>query len=119
MPYLGFKLKRDIPIDREGAIFDLTFNPENAMNAKCSCKVMKIREAKSIESEIAGDFVGTGELTFEPADGKTKVQTRFKIGTNKPLLSFIFLFVNFRRRNSENMQQGFKALDRYLSKKYD
>jgi len=26
MPYLGFKLKGDIPIDRGGAVFDLTFN---------------------------------------------------------------------------------------------
>jgi len=35
------------------------------MNAKCSCKVIKIIEAKSIEAEIVGDFLGTGEWTFE------------------------------------------------------
>lgn len=62
MPYLGFKLMGDRPIDREGAIFDVTFNPENRINAKCSSKVTKIVEAKSIEAEIAGDFVGTGEM---------------------------------------------------------
>jgi hypothetical protein len=31
----------------------LTFYPENAMNAKCPCNVIKIMEAKLMEEEIS------------------------------------------------------------------
>ena len=117
MPILGFKLRGDLPIDREGAIFDATVNPTSRMNAKFSAKVTKIVEAKFIEEEIAGDFVGTGKWTFEPTDGKTKVQVRFNARTNRLLMSIFSPFVNFEKRHSDTMQKGFKALNSYLSKK--
>ena len=117
MPYLGFKLRGDMPFDREGAIFDATINPTSRMNVKFSAKVTKIVEAKLIEEEIAGDFVGTGTWTFEPTDGKTKVQVRFNVKTNGLAFSLVSPFVNFGKRHSDVMQKGFKALNSYLSKK--
>ena len=117
MPYLEFKPRGDMPVDREGAIFDATINPTSRMNAKFSAKVTKIVEAKLIEEEIAGDFVGTASWTFEPKDGKTKVQFRFNARTNRLLMSLFSPFVDFEKRHSDTMQKGFKALNSYLSKK--
>ena len=73
MPYFEFKPRGDIPIDREGAIVDVTINPKSRINSTVSEKWTKLAEAKSIEEEIAGDFVGTAKWTFEPTNGKTKV----------------------------------------------
>jgi len=117
MPYMEFKLRGDMPIDREGAIFDATINPTSRMNAKFSAKLTKIVEAKLIEEEIAGCFVGTASWTFEPTDGKTKAQYRFNARTNGILYSLFSPFVNYGKRNSDIMEKGFKALNSYLSKK--
>ena len=117
MPYCESKLRGDIPVDREGAIFDVTINPTSRMNIKVSDRVTKIVEAKSIEVEIAGDFVGTGEWTFEPTDGKTKVQLRWNGRTNRLLFSLVSPFVDFGKGHSDVIQKEFKALNSYLSKK--
>ena len=112
LPILEFKLRGDIPIDLEGAIGDMT-----SKGAKCSFKVTKIVEAKLIEMDYAGDLVGTGTWTFEPTNGKTKVQYRSNVRTNKLLFSLLSPFVNIGKGHSDNMQKGFKALNNYLSKK--
>jgi hypothetical protein len=118
MPYLGFKLRGDMPVDREGTIFDVTIFPTSRIaSSKVSAKVTKIVEAKSIELEFAGDFVGTEEYTFEPTDGKTKLQIRLNARTNRLLASLVSPFVDFGKGHSDNMQKGFKALNSFLSKK--
>jgi uncharacterized protein YndB with AHSA1/START domain len=115
MPYYEPKPREDKPIIREGAIFDVTVHTSGT--PKFSEKVTKIVEAKSIEVAIVGDFVGTGEWTFEPTDGKTKLQFRFNARPKR--LSFVLLspFVNIGKRHSDVMQKGFNALESYLSKK--
>ena len=119
MPYLGFKLKGNIPIDNEGATFDSTINPTRRMKAKSSEKVTKIVQAKSIEIEFAGDFVGTEEWTFEPtADGKkTMVKHHWNGRTNRLLFSLVSPFVSMEKMNTDYTQKGFKALNSYLNKK--
>jgi hypothetical protein len=111
IPILEFKLRGDIPIDHEGATGDMT-----SKGAKCSFKLTKIVEAKSIEMEIAGDLVGTGTWTFEPTDGKTQVRYRSNVRTNKALFSLVSPFVNFGKTHSDNVQKGFKALNSYLAR---
>ena len=116
MPILESKLRGDIPIDREGAIVDITAHGSGA-TAKMTAKITKIVEAKSIEEEYAGDYAGTGKWTFEPTDGKTKVQFRWNVRTNRLLFSLCSPFVDFGKKHSDVMEKGFKALNSYLSKK--
>ena len=115
MPHFESKPRGDAPIIREGAIVDITVHSSGT--PKFSAKMTKIVEAKSIEMEYAGDLVGTGKWTFEPTDGKTKVQKRVNYRVKR--LSFVLLspFVDMRKANSDLMQKGFKALNSYLSKK--
>jgi uncharacterized protein YndB with AHSA1/START domain len=117
MPYLEYKLEGDMPIDREGAIGIMTFHYSKRASSKSSFKVAKIVEAKSIEIEYAGDIVGTGTWTFEPTDGKTKVQYRSNSRTNSLLATLISPFVDFGKGHSDVTQKGFKALNSYLSGK--
>ena len=116
MPILEFKLRGDIPIDHEGAIVDITMR-NKGVTSKVSVKVTKIVEAKSVEMEFEGHFVGSEEWTFEPTDGKTKVQLRWNGRTNRLLFSLASPFVDFGKGHSEVIQKGFKALNSYLSKK--
>jgi hypothetical protein len=115
MPLRECKLRGDIPI-REGAICDITMHAKG-VTSKASVKVTKIEEAKSIGLEFIGDFLGTEEWTFEPTDGKTKLQYRVNARTNRLLFSVVSPFVNFGKGHSDGMQYGFKALNSYLSKK--
>ena len=118
MPYNGFKLKGDVPVDREGAVFDLIVFPKSRIaSSKISVRVAKIVEAKSIELDFSGDFVGTEEYTFQPIDGKTKIQIHLNAKTNRLSLSMVSPFVNLGKGHSSNMQKGFKALNSYLSNK--
>lgn len=116
MPYLEFKRRVDMPIDREGATVDITNHSVRGITSRYSNKVTKIAEAKSIEVEYAGDFVGTGEWTFEPTDGKTKVQYRFDGRPKRLLFVLVSPFVDIRKMHSDVIQKGFKGLDGYLSK---
>jgi uncharacterized protein YndB with AHSA1/START domain len=113
LPFLEFKLKGDLPIDREGAIFEMKGNSKGMR--PISAKMTKIVETKSIEYDMfAGDLVGTGTWTFEPVDGKTKVRYRLNCRTNRLLISLVSPFVNIAKGHSGNMQKGFKALNSYL-----
>jgi len=115
-PMVVYKLRGDMPIVCEGAICDVTLR-DGGVTTKISDKMTKIVEAKLIQVECTGDFVGVGEWTFEPTDGKTKVQFRFNVRTNRLLFSLVSPFVNIGKRHSDTMQKGFKALNSYLSKK--
>jgi hypothetical protein len=117
MPIFESKPRGEKHSMSEGAVFDVTIRTSKLGTPKFSEEVRKIIEAKSIVVAIAGDFVGTGEWTFEPIDGKTKVQYRFNVRTNRLLATLISPFMNLGNRHSDVMQKGFKALNSYLSKK--
>jgi hypothetical protein len=117
MPYMEFKLRGNIPIDHEGAIYDATISPTSRMNAKFSAKLTKIVEGKLIEEEVAGCFIGTASWTFESIDGKTKAQSRLNVRTNGLIYSIFSPFVDYKKNHSDIMEKGFKALNSYLSKK--
>jgi len=118
MPYQESKLKGNAPIDREGAIVDITIHSERARGTpKFSYKLTKIVEAKSIDIEINGDIEGTGKWTFEPTDGKTKVQFRWNVRPKRLLYVLLSPFVDMGKIHSDVMQRGYKALNSHLSKK--
>ena len=116
MPILESKLRGDMPIDHEGALFDLAVH-NKGLTSKLSAKITKIVEAKSIEVEYTGDFIATEKYTFEPTDGKTKVQLRFNGRTNSLLISLFSPFINLEKGHSDMVQKSFKALNSHLSKK--
>jgi uncharacterized protein YndB with AHSA1/START domain len=117
MPYIEHKPKGDIAIGHEGAICEKIAHGRG-MRVKFSEKITKIVKGKSIEVEQSGDFIGTGTWTFEPIDGKTRIQFRVNVRTNKLIFSLIAPFIrDIGKPHSESMQKGFNALNSYLSKK--
>ena len=118
MPCQESKLRGDIPIDREGVIVDITIHSERARGTpKFSYKLTKSVEAKSIEVEIAADIAGTGGWTFEPTDGKTKVQFRWNVRLKRLLYVLLSPFVDMGKIHSGVMQKRYKALNSYLREK--
>jgi len=117
MPHLEIKLRGEKPTNWEGAVCDLIAR-QSGLKAKFSIKVAKIVEAKMIELDYSGDFIGTGKWTFEPVEGKTKAQYRFNARTNKLIFSIIAPFLkNPAKPHIDTMEKGFKALNSYLSNK--
>jgi hypothetical protein len=117
MPYVEFKPRGNRPFDCEDAVCDMVIHGMG-MTAKFSVKMTKLVEAKSIEFDYSGDFVGTGKWTLEPIDGKTEVRYRMSVRTNRLLFSLVAPFMNNPAKpHSDTMQKGFKALSNYLSEK--
>lgn len=114
MPHLQCKSREGKLLCHEGDVFDATIHPESRLKVKVSCKITKLAEAKSIDIEYEGDFVGTGEYTFEPSGKETKVRFRFKVKTHNPLMTFLAPFANLSKAHSEVMQLGFKGANRFL-----
>ncbi len=71
------------------------------------------------EEFFEGDYIGTGEWTFEPLDGKTKVRFRWKVKTNGLLLTLAAVFIDIGKRHSEVVQELFKIWNRNLSQSKD
>jgi len=115
MPHLELKPRGEIPIDREGAIIDVTVHCRGT--PRFSAKITKIVEGKLIEIENEGDFVGTMTWTFEPTDGKTRVQSRWNVRPKRLLFVLVSHFMDIGKIHSDVMQKGFKALNNYLSQK--
>ena len=116
MPYLESRIRGDTPF-REGAIVDFTNHGVRGITSKYSHKITKIVETKSVEVEYAGDLVGTGLWTFEPTDGKTKVQLRVSVRPKRLLFVLASPFVDIGKSHSDLIQKGFKSLNSFLSKK--
>jgi hypothetical protein len=70
----------------EGAICDVTARARG-VTSRVSDRMIRIVESRSIEYEETGDFVGSGKWTFEPTDGKTKLQFRRSVRINRLLIS--------------------------------
>jgi len=104
-------------VARKDFINSSTDHSVHGLTSRYSNKDTNIVETKSLEVEYAGDFVGTGEWTFQPTDGKTKVQYRFNCRPKRPLFVLFSPFVNIRKMHSDVIQEGFKGLSVYLSKK--
>jgi hypothetical protein len=115
MPYWESKLRGEIPMDHEGAIFDITVHGKHT--PRFSARITKIAEGKLIETEVEGDFAGTGTWTFEPTDGKTKIRFRWNLRPKR--LSFVLVspFIDMGKIHSDVTQKGFRALNNYLSQK--
>ncbi len=118
MPHLAFELKTEEPVEREGAVFDIIANPNKRMKARFSCRVKNFVKAKSMDLDIfAGAVKGSGQWRFQEIDGKTKVQIRFNVKSNKLLVSIVSPFVDLAKSHSEAIQYGYKTCNEYLSKK--
>lgn len=118
MPYQESKLRGNVPIDREGAIIDITIRTELERGTpRFSYWLTKIVEGKSIEVEITGDIEGTGGWTFEPIDGKTKVQFRWNVKPKRLLYVILSPFVDMAKVHSDVMQKGYEALNSHLREK--
>lgn len=113
LPHWESKLRGSIPMDSEGAVFDITINRTG--KPRFSGKITKVVEAKLLQLDFSGDFVGMGEWKFEPTDGKTKVQYRWNVRPRRLPFRLLSPFIDMGKIHSDVMQKGFKALNTYLS----
>jgi hypothetical protein len=117
MPALESKLREDKPAICEGAVCDV-MGHSHGLTTKFSVKVTKLEEGKSIELELAGDFLGNETWTFEPSkNGKINVKLRFVGKTNRLLFTLLSPIASAEKEHSKTIQNGLKACNSYLCKK--
>jgi uncharacterized protein YndB with AHSA1/START domain len=116
MPYWESKPRGDITVGQVGAITDITAH--SAGTTKFTVKTTEIIENKLIRVEfVEGDFLGDGEWTLVPENGKTKIRFRWKVRPNRFLTKLMSRFVNIGKIHSKVMQAGFEGLNKYLKQK--
>jgi len=100
---------------RKGSVFDITVH--RVGTPKFTARITEIIEGKLLNVEyIEGDFLGNGEWSFEPIDGKTKVRFRWNVVIKRPLYRVLGSYV-VGKAHSGVMQQGLKEMNRYLTQK--
>jgi hypothetical protein len=114
MPILEFKPRGTM--DCEGAICDITAH-SHGMTTKFSVKIIKMEEAKLIELQLSGDFVGIETWTFEPEGKKTNVKLHWKGATNRALFSLLSPFVSLKEEHSKAIQKQLQECNDYFCKK--
>lgn len=115
LPYFEVKPRAGTPLRRVGMVSDVKIR--DIGTPRFTWAVTKIEEGKSIGVDYSGDFIGTGEWIFQPAEGRTKIKY---IWTGRPKrLLFIIVFSTFmdiKKKHSTGFQRGFKSLNDYLIK---
>ena len=114
MPLFESKPRDDDIVVQKGTVGDIRVYSKGT--AKFAARVTELVEDKLVNVEFfEGDFIGTGEWTFEPLDGKTKVRFRWKAKTNRLLLTLAARSIDIGKQHSELMQELFKIWNSYLS----
>ncbi len=116
-PHWNAKSRGIIPTNQVGNILDITVR-RPGKKLRFSTKTTEIIENQFIRVEyIEGDFLGDGEWTFEPENGKTKIRFRWRARPNSLLLKLISRFIDIEKGHSEVIQAGFEGLNKYLKQK--
>jgi len=103
----------DIPFGQVGAICTVTVR--NHGTARFSWRTAEILENHFIRFEyLDGDLVGYGDLKLEPVGDKTRVEYRWRVKT-RGKAHIIAPLLNIRRRHSEVIRAGFRALGEELA----
>jgi hypothetical protein len=113
MPHWESTLRDTKPIAEVGAIVDITVH--RIATPRFSARVTYIEPNRLMRVDFfEGDLRGDGEFSFEPADGKTKVQFRIHVHPHGIMYRILSHFVNFGTIYSGVVEAGFKAWNRYL-----
>lgn len=118
MPHVEEKIRRKEKVLRKGTIVDIKVHRIGTLTF--AGEIVDILDNKSIKLEyFEGDFLGSCEYTFEPINGKTRIKFRWRVRSNRLLLTLLSLFApkSVPKGHSEVMQLGFKGLNDYLTKK--
>ena len=118
MPLWESKPRGDDIIVKKGTVADIVVHYKGT--TKIAARVTEFVKDKLLNEEFfEGDLIGTGEWTFEPFDGKTKVRFRFKVKTNSLLFTLGALRIDIGKRHSEVVKELFKIWNSYLSQSKD
>jgi len=114
MPDVEERIRGGREVLQEGCVLD--FKIHRFGTPTFTGRVTDIVDYKTIRMEFfEGDFVGTGEYTFEPINGKTRIRFHWTVRPNKLLISLFSRFVNVPEILTEAMQSCFEGLNRFLS----
>ena len=113
-PYVEETIRGDKQVLQKGSVLDFKINRFGT--PAYTGRITDIVDYRAIKIEFfEGDFVGTGEYTFEPIDGKTRIKFHWTVKPNKLLISLFSRFANVPELLTEVMESSFEGLNRFLS----
>ena len=100
MPHMEEKLRGDKKILQKGFVLD--FKIHRFGTPTFTGRITDIIANQKIKMDFfEGDFIGAGEYTFEPVNGKTKIRFRWTAKSNKFLITLFSPFINVPNFNQE------------------
>ncbi len=116
MPHWEGKVRGNEKEVQVGSIIDIKIHRFGTQ--KVAAKCIEMVENKMAKFEyFEGAFIGTGEWTFEPINGKTKIRFEWNVTIDSLLGKLFTLFVDIGKIHSDVVQQGFKGMNSYLTQK--
>jgi uncharacterized protein YndB with AHSA1/START domain len=104
----------DIPFGQVGAVCTVTVR--NHGTARFTWRTAEILENHRIRCEyLEGDLTGYGDLTLEPVGQATRIEYRWRVKT-RGRANILGPLLNLKRRHSEVIQAGFRALAQHLAR---
>lgn len=105
----------DIPFGQVGAVSTVVVR--NHGKARFSWRTAEIRENNFIRFEyLKGDLAGYGDLKLEPmGDNRTRISYHWQVRT-RGKAHIIGPLLNIKKRHSQVIQAGFRALDEQVAK---
>jgi uncharacterized protein YndB with AHSA1/START domain len=114
MPDLEERVRTGREVLQEGCVLDFKIHRFGTLTF--AGRVTDIVDYRAIRMEFfEGDFVGTGEYTFEPINGKTRIRFHWNVRSNRLLISLFSRFFNVPEILTEVVQSCFEGLNRFLS----
>ena len=114
-PFLEAKLRGGGKALQGGSTFDIHVRYRG--KARFTGEITEIVECRLIRvAYTGGDFLGEGEWTLRPSDGKTKLNFLWSVRSDRFLLTLISPFVDVGKNHSEVVRLGFMGLNDHLSR---
>ena len=114
MPRLEARIRGTETIAEVGVQFDVA--AYGIKKGTFAVRVTEIVENERMSVEyFEGDFLGKGEWSFEPVDGKTRVRLRWMARSNNLLITLLSPFISVPKVHSNIMKFGFQGLNKYLT----
>jgi uncharacterized protein YndB with AHSA1/START domain len=113
MPHMELSLRGGEKRIDKGSVIDHVVHGRGS--PKFAGRVVDVIENSSMLVEyFEGDFLGTGEWTFEAMNGKTRVRYRWKVRSNRLIISILAPFIGVVQSQLKVMEAGFEGMNNYL-----
>ena len=112
-PMFAARARRPEMVGKVGAVIDVKLGC--AFKPRFTARMVEVVTSRRVRVEFfEGDFLGTGDWSFEPVGPRTRVRFRWRVRGNRFVFRVVAPFVDLGRIHSGVVENGFAGLRGHL-----